>query len=89
MTAIQSIVAILATTPAPGRAMLTLDTFLASLAYSFLGIFVFLITFVVVDILTPAKLRVEIIDKGNTAVAVLAGAGALSIAIIVAAAIHG
>ena len=69
--------------------MLTLDTFLASLAYSFLGITVFLITFAVVDILTPAKLRVEIIDKGNTAVAVLAGAGALSIAIIVAAAIHG
>lgn len=74
---------------ASGGAMLTLDTFLASLAYSFLGIFVFLITFVIVDILTPAKLRVEIIDNRNTAVAVLAGAGALSIAIIIAAAIHG
>ncbi|MEM6494863.1 MAG: DUF350 domain-containing protein [Pseudomonadota bacterium] len=72
-----------------GGAMLTLDTFLASLAYSFLGITVFLITFVIVDILTPAKLRVEIIDNRNTAVAVLAGAGALSIAIIIAAAIHG
>ncbi len=69
--------------------MLTLDTFLASLAYSFLGIIVFLLTFAIVDILTPAKLRVEIIDKGNNAVAILAGAGALSIAIIVAAAIHG
>lgn len=79
----------LATATPSGGQMLTLDTFLASLAYSFLGITVFLITFVVVDILTPAKLRVEIIDKGNTAVAVLAGAGALSIAIIVAAAIHG
>ena len=69
--------------------MLNLDTFLASLAYSFLGIGVFLITFIVVDLLTPAKLRVEIIEKGNTAVSVLAGAGAISIAIIVAAAIHG
>lgn len=69
--------------------MLTIQTFLASLAYSFLGILMFIVTFVIVDILTPVKLRVEIIDKGNTAVAVLAGAVALSIAIIVAAAIHG
>ena len=69
--------------------MLTLDTFLASLAYSFLGIVVFLLTFAIVDILTPAKLRVEIIENRNTAVAILAGAGALSIAIIIAAAIHG
>ncbi|MEM7702187.1 MAG: DUF350 domain-containing protein [Pseudomonadota bacterium] len=69
--------------------MLTLDTFLASLAYSFLGIFVFLITFVIVDIITPTKLRVEIVDNKNTGVAVLAGAVALSIAIIIAAAIHG
>ena len=72
-----------------GGAMLTLDTFLASLAYSFLGIFVFLITFVIVDIITPTKLRVEIVDNKNTGVAVLAGAVALSIAIIIAAAIHG
>jgi len=72
-----------------GGAMLTLDTFLASLAYSFLGIFVFLITFVIVDIITPTKLRVEIVDNKNTGVAVLMGAVALSIAIIIAAAIHG
>lgn len=72
-----------------GGAMLTLDTFLASLAYSFLGIFVFLVTFVIVDIITPTKLRVEIVDNRNTGVAVLAGAMALSIAIIIAAAIHG
>lgn len=69
--------------------MLTLGIFLASLAYSFLGIFVFLATFIVVDILTPAKLRVEIIDNRNTAVAILAGAMAISIAVIIAAAIHG
>lgn len=69
--------------------MLTLDTFLASIAYSFLGIFVFLITFVIVDIITPTKLRVEIVDNKNTGVAVLAGAVAISIAIIIAAAIHG
>ena len=69
--------------------MLTLDTFLASLAYSLLGIVVFVIAFVIIDLLTPASLRVEIIENRNTAVSILASAGAISIAIIIAAAIHG
>lgn len=69
--------------------MLNSETFLASLAYSLMGIAVFVLTFVLVDLLTPGKLWQEIIDKQNRAVAILAGAVALSIAIIVAAAIHG
>ena len=72
-----------------GSAMLTLDTFLASLAYSFLGIFVFVIAFIVIDIITPTKLRVEIVENRNTGVALMASSVALSIAIIIAAAIHG
>lgn len=72
-----------------GSAMLTLDTFLASLAYSFLGIFVFVIAFIVIDIITPTKLRVEIVDNRNTGVALMASSVAISIAIIIAAAIHG
>lgn len=69
--------------------MLNSETFLASLAYSLMGIAVFVATFVLVDLLTPGKLWQEIIEKQNRAVATLAGAVALSIAIIVAAAIHG
>jgi uncharacterized membrane protein YjfL (UPF0719 family) len=69
--------------------MLNSETFLASLAYSLMGIAVFVATFVLVDLLTPGKLWQEIIDKQNHAVAMLAGSVALSIAIIVAAAIHG
>lgn len=69
--------------------MLNFETFLASLAYSLMGIAVFVATFVLVDLLTPGKLWQEIIEKQNRAVATLAGAVALSIAIIVAAAIHG
>lgn len=69
--------------------MLNSGTFLASLAYSLMGIAVFVATFVLVDLLTPGKLWQEIIEKQNRAVAILAGAVALSIAIIVAAAIHG
>ncbi|NJO14092.1 MAG: DUF350 domain-containing protein [Rhizobiales bacterium] len=69
--------------------MLNSDTFIASLAYSLMGIAVFVATFVLVDLLTPGKLWQEIIEKQNRAVATLAGSVALSIAIIVAAAIHG
>jgi uncharacterized membrane protein YjfL (UPF0719 family) len=79
----------LAVATATGGRMLSLDTFLASVAYSVLGIFVFLVTFVVVDLISPAQLKKEIVDNRNTAVAVVAGAGALAIAIIIAAAIHG
>ncbi|HSF12390.1 MAG TPA: DUF350 domain-containing protein [Erythrobacter sp.] len=69
--------------------MLNSETFIASLAYSLMGIAVFVATFVLVDLLTPGKLWQEIIEKQNRAVAMLAGSVALSIAIIVAAAIHG
>lgn len=69
--------------------MMNMDVFWASLAYSLMGIVVFIVTFVVVDLLTPGKLWQEIIEKQNRAVASLAGAVAIGIAIIVAAAIHG
>ncbi len=69
--------------------MLNSETFLASLAYLLMGIAVFVAAFVLVDLLTPGKLWQEIIEKQNRAVAMLAGSVALSIAIIVAAAIHG
>jgi uncharacterized membrane protein YjfL (UPF0719 family) len=69
--------------------MLDFETFTASLAYSALGILVFIVAFVLVDLLTPGKLWQEIIEKRNNAVAILAGAVALAIGLIVAAAIHG
>ncbi|QZD88945.1 DUF350 domain-containing protein [Qipengyuania aurantiaca] len=69
--------------------MLNTDVFLASLAYSLMGIVVFVATFIIVDLLTPGKLWQEVIEKQNRAVASMAGAVAIAIAIIVAAAIHG
>lgn len=69
--------------------MLNMDTFLASLAYSLMGIALFIVTFVLVDLLTPGKLWQEIIEKQNRAVATMAGACAIAIAIVVGAAIHG
>ena len=61
---------------------------LAALIYSLIGLTVFAIAFIVVDKLTPYHLWKEIIEEHNTALAIIVGAVAVGIAIIVAAAIH-
>jgi putative membrane protein len=69
--------------------MLTLTIFLATLLYATLGIVIFIVGFFLVDKLTPGDLWGEIIVQKNVAVAVLAGAVALGISNIIAAAVHG
>ncbi len=69
--------------------MLNLDIVLATLLYAGLGIAFFVGSFVLVDKLTPGELWAEIIERQNVAVAVLAGAVAIGISTIIAAAIHG
>jgi uncharacterized membrane protein YjfL (UPF0719 family) len=61
---------------------------IAALVFALLGIAVFLASFVVIDRLTPYSLWKEIISEHNTALAILIGAIALGMSIIVAAAIH-
>jgi uncharacterized membrane protein YjfL (UPF0719 family) len=62
---------------------------LNSLLYAGIGIVVFVVGFFILDMLTPGKLWEEINQKQNVAVAIFAGAVALGLSIIVAAAIHG
>lgn len=60
-----------------------------SILYSFLGIAILVIAFVLVEVMTPKhNLRREILENKNVAVALLAGFFMLSIAIIIASAIH-
>ena len=60
-----------------------------SILYAFLGIAILVIAFVLVEVLTPKhNLRREILEKQNTAVAILAGFFMLAVAIIIASAIH-
>ena len=69
--------------------MVTMDIFLATLLYAGLGIVIFIVSFVLVDKLTPGELWKEIIERQNVAVSVLAGAVAIGISSIIAAAVHG
>jgi uncharacterized membrane protein YjfL (UPF0719 family) len=59
----------------------------AALVYALLGIVIFVLSFIILDRLTPGSLWKEIMEEHNTALAVLAGAIALGISIIIAAAI--
>ncbi|RYY97779.1 MAG: DUF350 domain-containing protein [Chitinophagaceae bacterium] len=62
---------------------------LNSILYAFLGFGILIVCFVLVEVLTPKhNLRREILDNKNLAVAVLAGFFMLSMAIIIASAIH-
>jgi putative membrane protein len=60
-----------------------------SLLYALIGVLVFWVSFVVIDRLTPYDLWGEIVEKKNTALAIVVAAKCIAIAMIVAAAVHG
>ena len=62
---------------------------LAAAAYAGLGIVLLVLTFVILDRLTPGSLWAEIMDKQNRALATLAAGVAIGISIIIAAAVTG
>ena len=63
--------------------------FFGSMLYALIGVLVFLICFVIVDKLTPYQLWNQIVEEKNVALAIVVGSIAISIGLIVAAAIHG
>ncbi|PTY05130.1 DUF350 domain-containing protein [Opitutaceae bacterium EW11] len=62
---------------------------LASAVYAIAGLVIFCLGFIVIDKLTPYNLWQELVEKKNTALALVVGFVALGLSIIVAAAIHG
>ena len=62
---------------------------LGSLLYALLGVVVFWLCFVIIDKLTPYDLWAEIVEKKNTALAIVVGSTAIAIGLIVAAAVKG
>ncbi|HEY6093360.1 MAG TPA: DUF350 domain-containing protein [Gallionellaceae bacterium] len=62
----------------------------SALLFSGIGLGVYILAFVLLDVLTP-KVNIwrEIVEKQNVSVAILMGACMLGIAIIIGSAIHG
>jgi putative membrane protein len=69
--------------------MLTMTVFGSTILYAVLGIAIFVIGFRLWDWLTPVDIWKEIAEKHNIALAVMAGAIAIALAIIIGSAIHG
>ena len=67
---------------------MNLSTFLSSIVYAITGVVVFCVGFIIVDKLTPYDLWKELVEKKNTALALVVGFAALGVCIIIAAAIH-
>jgi putative membrane protein len=65
-----------------------LGSLLNALIYAIFGVFILILSFFVLDKLTPFHLWKEVVEKQNVAVALLAGMMALGIAIIIASAVH-
>jgi uncharacterized membrane protein YjfL (UPF0719 family) len=61
---------------------------IGSFVYSLLGIIFVVVTFIVIDKLTPGELWKELIEERNQALAIVVAAMILAIAIIVASAMH-
>ena len=61
---------------------------LNALVFAVLGILIFIVTFVVVDKISPYALWKEIVEGKNLALAVLVGAISIGMCIIIAAAVH-
>lgn len=68
---------------------LILKEVVSSILFSIIGLVIFGIAFFVFDKITPGDLGVEIVQKQNTAAAIVVGALAIGLSIIIAMSIHG
>lgn len=61
---------------------------LNSVLYSLIGIVMLVVCFYIIERITPENLYKEVVDKHNTALAIVAGAFMIAVAMIISSAIH-
>jgi uncharacterized membrane protein YjfL (UPF0719 family) len=61
---------------------------IATVFYTFLGLALFIISYLIMDWLSPIDLHQEMTEKGNVAVAVVIGAVMISLALLIASIIQ-
>jgi uncharacterized membrane protein YjfL (UPF0719 family) len=69
--------------------LFNLKYIVSSVLYSFIGIFILVLSFWIIEKITPENLWKEILVNKNNALAIMAAAFMLAVAIIIASAIHG
>lgn len=68
---------------------INLKYLVGAIVYSFLGLAVYAVGFLVIDRTIPGHLWKEIFEEHNTALAIILAGISIGIAIIIASAIHG
>jgi putative membrane protein len=68
--------------------LIPIANIVSALVFTFLGILIFVVAFIVMDKVTPYHLWKEIVQEHNMALAILVGAMSIGICIIIASAIH-
>lgn len=68
--------------------LIPIANILSALVFTFIGLLVFVVAFLIMDKITPYHLWKEIVQEHNLALAVLLGAMSIGICIIIASAIH-
>ncbi len=68
--------------------MINLHSVLNSLLFAGIGILVLVLSFIIIDKLTPYNLWKEIVEHKNVALAIFAASFMLGLAIIISSAIH-
>ena len=68
--------------------MINLHLILNSLVFAAIGIIVLVLSFIIIDKLTPYNLWKEIIEKRNVSLAIVVASFMLGLAIIISSAIH-
>ena len=69
--------------------LIQLKYIIASVVYSLIGVIILVVSFWIIEKATPDNLWKELLEKQNIALAIMAAAFMLSIAIIIASAVHG
>jgi uncharacterized membrane protein YjfL (UPF0719 family) len=67
---------------------LHIQSLVNALIFALLGIVLFIVSFGIMDKLTPYSLWKEIVEEKNTALAILVGCMSIGMCIIIAAAVH-
>jgi putative membrane protein len=63
--------------------------FFGSMIFAVIGVLILVVSFIIIDKLTPYDLWAEIVEHKNLALAVVVGAMCIAIGLIISAAIHG
>ena len=69
--------------------LINIKYIIASVLYSVIGILILLISYWIIEKITPENLWREIVDKHNIALAIVCASFMIAVAIIISSAIHG